>query len=349
MVRSVIASSASALHYAQPCPPIACCGRRLPCSLWGALCLAAAFYGNWRGWERGRLLRRWWRSRSCWRAKSGSPRRQFREALDARDAARRAACCWRCGRSAPTSCMRSARAALHGGASGSRRVTRSRRWRWPLRRSGHKPGAWQDYAAMLAIALPIKLGWLHVTVSLPWRSDLVYVLTMLLAINVALAAFFFVRRIDGIGYSVGWRADWVVAFGALRWRQSRRSTFRWGSRSTSFASSRGAAHWRVIAARSAGDFCLHGGGRRSFCFVACCKTCWAKPCARESRDGSWRRSSLGFRTFDNGVFPTGGTCCWRRLRDSFMGLPGGEPASIFPGAMVHTLVDAMWLLLFRTL
>ena len=78
--------------------------------------------------------------------------------------------------------------------------------------NGHKPGAWQDYAAMLVLALPIKLGWLRVIFPFP-GGQLVYVLTVLMAVNTALAAFLFVRGLDGIGYSVGWARGWGWAFG----------------------------------------------------------------------------------------------------------------------------------------
>src|SRR5712691_11462324 len=66
-----------------------------------------------------------------------------------------------------------------------------------------KPGAWTDYLAMLAIFLPLKLRWLNVLWPYP-AAEIGYVATMLLAINVALAAFLLVRRLDGIGYSMVW-------------------------------------------------------------------------------------------------------------------------------------------------
>ena len=53
-----------------------------------------------------------------------------------------------------------------------------------------KPGAWQDYLAMLAIFLPLKLRWLNIL----WPflgAQIGYVATMLLAISVALATFLF--------------------------------------------------------------------------------------------------------------------------------------------------------------
>src|ERR1019366_10515087 len=73
-----------------------------------------------------------------------------------------------------------------------------------------KPGAWQDYLAMLAIFLPLKMRLLN---SLwPYLGPQIgYIGTMLLAISVALAAFLFVRPIDGIGYNIVWGRDAALA------------------------------------------------------------------------------------------------------------------------------------------
>src|SRR4029077_14313136 len=78
-----------------------------------------------------------------------------------------------------------------------------------LEASAHsaKPGVWQDYAAIAAVFLPFKLGWLHdLFPNAPLDSR--YAFTLLFAINVALAAFLFVRRMEGVGYSIGWGGDW---------------------------------------------------------------------------------------------------------------------------------------------
>ena len=66
-----------------------------------------------------------------------------------------------------------------------------------LLRVESKPGAWTDYLAMLAIFLPLKLRWLNVLWPYP-VAEIGYVATMLLAINVALAAFLLVRRAKGV-------------------------------------------------------------------------------------------------------------------------------------------------------
>src|SRR6202167_5842791 len=73
-----------------------------------------------------------------------------------------------------------------------------------------KPGAWQDYVAMLAIFLPLKTRLLNILWPYP-GSTIGYVATMLLAISVALATFLFVRQFDGVGYNIVWGRDAAAA------------------------------------------------------------------------------------------------------------------------------------------
>src|ERR1019366_216115 len=69
-----------------------------------------------------------------------------------------------------------------------------------------RPGAWQDYFAMLAIFLPLKLRWLNGFWPYP-GAKIGYVATALLAISVALATFLFARQFDGVGYNIVWGGD----------------------------------------------------------------------------------------------------------------------------------------------
>jgi len=88
-------------------------------------------------------------------------------------------------------------------------------WRW--RRSAHaaKPGAWQDYAIMLAVALPVAARLAAPTFPYP-EFRLGYILPASAAgSRRGLAAFLFVRRLDGIGYSIGWRSDWGIGSGIV--------------------------------------------------------------------------------------------------------------------------------------
>lgn len=79
--------------------------------------------------------------------------------------------------------------------------------------AGEKPpGQWQDYAAVLAIWLPVELRWLYRL--WPYPPQLTHTMTILFAVNVALAAFLLLRRLDGIGYRIEWGRgfSFAVAF-----------------------------------------------------------------------------------------------------------------------------------------
>ena len=64
-----------------------------------------------------------------------------------------------------------------------------------------RPGAWQDYFAMLAIFLPLKLRWLNGFWPYP-GAKIGYLATALLAISMALTTFLFARQFDCVGYNI---------------------------------------------------------------------------------------------------------------------------------------------------
>lgn len=70
------------------------------------------------------------------------------------------------------------------------------------------PPGWQEYGAVLAIFLPFKFLLLRSLWPYP-EGKLAYVLAVLMALNVAIAVFVFVRGLDGIGYCISWGSNWV--------------------------------------------------------------------------------------------------------------------------------------------
>src|SRR5580693_9589588 len=71
-----------------------------------------------------------------------------------------------------------------------------------------KPGGtWQDFLTLLGLWVAVKFGPSHWLWPYP-SGRLAYVFTVLLAVNVALAVFVLLRRLDGIGYSIGWGRHW---------------------------------------------------------------------------------------------------------------------------------------------
>src|SRR5256884_3112212 len=65
------------------------------------------------------------------------------------------------------------------------------------------PGAWEDFLILAGVWVAVKFSPSHWLWPYP-GGRLAYVFTVLLCVNVALAAFVLLRHVNGIGYSIGW-------------------------------------------------------------------------------------------------------------------------------------------------
>jgi hypothetical protein len=76
------------------------------------------------------------------------------------------------------------------------------------------PGAWQDFATILFVwlavkPLPNRWGWSLSHWLWPYPGGrLAYIFTVLVCVNVALACFLLLRRVNVVGYSIGWGHHW---------------------------------------------------------------------------------------------------------------------------------------------
>src|SRR6202451_1625582 len=70
--------------------------------------------------------------------------------------------------------------------------------------AGKAPGTWEDYAAAMLVWLPVEFRWMYRV--FPYPTELSHTLTILLALSVGVCAFVLLRRVDGIGYAIAWRA-----------------------------------------------------------------------------------------------------------------------------------------------
>ena len=72
---------------------------------------------------------------------------------------------------------------------------------------GAAAGTWQDFVILAGVWIVVKFSPSHWLWPYP-GGRLAYVFTVLVAVGVALAAFALVRRVNGIGYSIGWGKNW---------------------------------------------------------------------------------------------------------------------------------------------
>jgi uncharacterized protein len=69
--------------------------------------------------------------------------------------------------------------------------------------TGKAPGTWEDYAAAMLVWLPVEFRWMYRV--FPYPTELTHSLTILTALSAGVAAFVLLRRMDGIGYAIVWR------------------------------------------------------------------------------------------------------------------------------------------------
>jgi hypothetical protein len=210
-----------------------------------------------------------------------------------------------------------------------------------------KPGAWQDYLAMLAIFLPLKMRLLNGLWPYP-VAQIGYVGTMLLAISVALTVFLFVRQLDGIGYNIVWGRDAALAvlinFGLLAVL-----LIPLGTALHFIRFDPSVANWKSLPA-DAFTILMLTAWPEELLFRGLLQNCLSRTLSSET--GGWIAASALFglaHITNNGVFPNWRYALLAAIAGIFYGRTWRKTGSIFPAAIVHGLVDTIWHLLFRTL
>ena len=210
-----------------------------------------------------------------------------------------------------------------------------------------RPGAWQDYLAMAAIFLPLKLRWLNGLWPYP-AAQIGPAATMLLAVSVALATFLFVRQLDGVGYNIVWGRDAALSvlfhFGLLAL-----ILIPLGTALHFIRFDPAAAHWKSLPADAFGIFLLTAWPEELL-FRGLLQNSLSRTLS--SQTAGWVAASVIFalaHIANNGVFPNWKYALLATIAGIFYGRTWRKTGSIFPAAIVHGLVDTVWHLLFRTL
>lgn len=210
-----------------------------------------------------------------------------------------------------------------------------------------KPGAWPDYIALLAIFLPIKLRWLNGLWAYP-SPRFGYILTMLLAISVALATFLFVRQFDGVGYHIVWDRDAALVvllhFGLLAV-----ILIPLGSALHFIRFDPAQANWKSLPFDAASIFLLTAWPEELL-FRGLLQNSLSRTLSNQN--AAWLAASVIFglaHITNNGVFPNWRYVILAVIAGMFYGRTWRKTNSIFPAAIVHALVDITWHVAFRTL
>jgi len=207
------------------------------------------------------------------------------------------------------------------------------------------PGAWQDYLTLAGIWVTVKFSPSHWVWPYP-GGRLAYVFTVLLCVNVAIAAFVLVRRIPGTGYNIGWGSRWgffvvasFVVFGAIAIPLGISMHF------IQFAPQWHA--WRSLPFVALAIL-FFTAWPEEFLFRGLLQNMLSRS-NKSDLAGWWTASVLfGFSHITNLGFPNWRYVILASIAGLFYGWTWRKSNSIFASALVHALVDATWHFFFRT-
>jgi membrane protease YdiL (CAAX protease family) len=210
---------------------------------------------------------------------------------------------------------------------------------------GAAPGAWQDYVTVAGIWVFAKFAPSHWLWPYP-NARLAYVFTVLVAVNVALAAFVLVRRLKGIGYSIGWGKNWALyivgSFVVFAFIAVPLGT---GMHFMAFAPQWG--RWSSFLF-SCVAILMFTAWPEEFLFRGLLQNLLSRD-SRTDWAGWWTASVLfGFSHITNMGFPDWRYVALASIAGFFYGWTWRKSGSIFASALVHAAVDVTWHFLFRT-
>jgi membrane protease YdiL (CAAX protease family) len=214
------------------------------------------------------------------------------------------------------------------------------------------PGAWQDFVTLAGIWLAVKplpnpWGWSlsHWLWSYP-GGRLAYVFTVVLCVNVALASFVLLRRVNGIGYSIAWGRHWsffilasLLVFSCIAIPLGTGMHFiqfspQWGQ-------------WKSLPLVSLGIL-FFTAWPEEFLFRGLLQNMLSR--ASNSELAGWWTASIlfGLSHITNMGFPNWKYVILASIAGFFYGWTWRKTGSIFASALVHVGVDTLWHFLFRT-
>jgi uncharacterized protein len=207
-------------------------------------------------------------------------------------------------------------------------------------------GAWQDFLLLAAVWVTVKFGPSHWVWLYP-ENKLAYAFTVLLALNVALAAFVLMRRVNGIGYTIGWGPQWtfyvLASFGIFACVAIPLGHF------LHFIAFDPQWHaWKSVPFTGVAILFLTAWPEE-FLFRGLLQNMLAR--ASKSDLAAWWTASVlfGFSHITNLGFPNWRYVILASIAGLFYGWTWRKTGSIFASAIVHGAVDTTWHLLFRTL
>jgi membrane protease YdiL (CAAX protease family) len=216
-----------------------------------------------------------------------------------------------------------------------------------LSTAGNAPaGSAQDFLVIAGVWAGVKFGPSHWLWPFP-VGKLAYILMILTAANLAVAGFLLLRRMKGVGYSLGWGSGWTfsvlasfLAFACIAIPLGVKLHFivfdvRW-------------QQWKTLPAMAIAIL-LFTAWPEELLFRGLLQNCLTRITKNDLV--GWLGASVlfGFSHITNGGFPNWRYVALASIAGFFYGWTWRRTNSIFAAALVHAAVDLLWHFLFRTL
>ena len=212
-------------------------------------------------------------------------------------------------------------------------------------------GCWQDFAIIVGIWLAVKplpslWGFTMAHWLFPFPEQLSYAMTVLLCLNVALAVFVLLRRLNGIGYFIGWSQNWAFyilvsffAFAVIAIPLGTRMHFiQWEPRWS---------EWYSLPLTGLAIL-FFTAWPEEFLFRGLLQNTLSRA-SKSGVAGWWTASVLfGFSHITNLGFPNWRYVVLATIAGIFYGWTWRKTGSIFASTIVHAAVDTTWHFLFHT-
>jgi membrane protease YdiL (CAAX protease family) len=209
--------------------------------------------------------------------------------------------------------------------------------------TGKPPGTWEDYAAMMLIWLPVEFRWMYRV--FPYPTELTHSLTILLALGAGVAAFVLLRRMDGIGYAIVWRPGFgaIVAIHFLFFTAIAVAV---GIEIGFLKFDPTLARLRSLPLAVVG-ITFFTAWPEEFLFRGVLQNLLSRTFKNQWAGLAIASVIFGLSHILHAPYPNWKYVFLATIAGLFYGHVWMKTGSLFPGALVHALVDVSWHLLFR--
>lgn len=209
--------------------------------------------------------------------------------------------------------------------------------------TGKPPGTWEDYAAAMLIWLPVQFHWMYRV--FPYPPELAHSLSVLMALGAGVAAFVLLRNLEGVGYAIVWRRGFTANV-AIHFLVFAAIAVTVGMRIGFLRFDPTLARLRSLPLAVVG-ITFFTAWPEEFLFRGVLQNLLSRTFKNQWTGLAIASVIFGLSHILHAPFPNWKYVFLATVAGLFYGHVWMRTESLFPGALVHALVDVSWHVLFR--